>query len=123
MRSDELDDVPADVVERLRVICAALPEIHEQRTVWAHDFLIRRSSVVGASSVDGTVLCSVRADPDEIDALVASGHPYFRTGQGNRLGVVLDGATDWDELRELVTESSRLLAPRALAREIEGFDL
>ena len=120
MRSDEVDQVPSTVVERLRAICAPLPEVHEQQRAWSHDFLVRRSNVVGASAAGGTVFCSVRADPEEIGALASSGHPYFATGQGNRLGVVLDDATDWDQLGELVTESYRLLAPKKLVALLEG---
>jgi hypothetical protein len=33
----------------------------------------------------------------------------------DRLGVLLTGDADWDEIRELVTESYRLLAPKKLS--------
>jgi len=59
------------------------------------------------------------AAPEEIAALVAAGHPYFATGQGNRIGIVLDDATDWDEVDELVRESYRLLAPKKLVALLE----
>jgi hypothetical protein len=57
----------------------------------------------------------LRADPDGRDALLSIGHPFFasRAG-GDRIGVRLTDDTDWEEIRELVTESYRRLAPKKL---------
>jgi hypothetical protein len=119
VRSDEIDQVPPAVVERLRGICSALPEVHELEDAWSHGFLVRKANVVSASCAGGTTFCSVRAEPEEIDALLAAGHPFFATGQGNRIGIVLDDATNWSELDELVRESYRLLAPKKLVALLE----
>ena len=35
------------------------------------------------------------------------------------MGMVLDNATDWDEVLELVTESYCLLAPKKLVAQVE----
>jgi hypothetical protein len=61
-------------------------------------------------------LLVLRADPDERDALLSIGHPFFapRTGRG-RIGVLLNDDTDWEEIRELVIESYRALAPKKLS--------
>jgi hypothetical protein len=60
-------------------------------------------------------LLVLRADPDERDALLSIGHPFFapRAGPG-RIGVRLGDDTDWEEIRELVTDSYRRLAPKKL---------
>ena len=60
-------------------------------------------------------LLLLRADPDERDALLSIGHPFYasRAGQ-DRIGVWLTDDTDWEEIRELVTESYRRLAPKKL---------
>jgi hypothetical protein len=60
-------------------------------------------------------LLVLRADPDERDALLSIGHPFFapRAGRG-RIGVRLTRDTDWEEIRELVIESYRMLAPKKL---------
>ena len=57
----------------------------------------------------------LRSGPDEREALLSSGHPFFasRTGR-DRIVVVLSDHTDWREIRELVTESYRILAPKKL---------
>jgi hypothetical protein len=55
------------------------------------------------------------ASPDERDALLSIGHPFYapRTGR-DRIGVRLTGDIDWEEIRELVTDSYRRLAPKTL---------
>ena len=57
----------------------------------------------------------MRADLDECDALLSIGRPFFapQAGRG-RIGVVLTADTDWEEIRELVTDSYRILAPKKL---------
>ena len=70
-------------------------------------------------TVDDVDLLVVTADPDERDVLLRLGHPYFPTRSGrNRVGVVLDGATDWTEIRELITESYRQVAPKKLVERL-----
>jgi len=60
-------------------------------------------------------LLVLRAYPRDRDALVSIGHPYFRSRGGrDRLRVLLTDDTDWEEIRELVTESYRMLAPKKL---------
>jgi hypothetical protein len=56
-----------------------------------------------------------RAGSDERAALLSTGHPFFAPRAGpDRIGALLTDDTDWDEIRELVTESYRLLAPKKL---------
>ena len=60
-------------------------------------------------------LLVLRAGPDEREALLSTGHPFFASRAGrDRIVVVLTGDTDWDEIRELVIESYRILAPKKL---------
>ena len=60
-------------------------------------------------------LLVLRAGPDEREALLSIGHPFFASRAGrDRIVVVLTDDTDWEEIRELVTESYRILAPKKL---------
>ena len=60
-------------------------------------------------------LLVLRADPDEREALLSIGHPFFASRAGrDRIGALLTDDTDWEEIRELVTESYRVLAPKKL---------
>lgn len=123
-------EIRQDVVERVRAICLALPEatvrVDESRTsarstAWSFD--IRRRSFCLLVAVKGRIGTAVprlvlRIDPRDREALVSIGHPYFALRAGDRhrdrVGVRLTDDTDWDEIRELVTESYRLLAPKKL---------
>ncbi len=61
-------------------------------------------------------LVVLRVDPEEREALLSIGHPFFvpRRARPDRIGVFLTGNTDWEEIRELVIESYKTLAPKKL---------
>ena len=120
-------EVPEDIVQRVRALCLALPEVTVRvddsltRTrSTAYSFDIRRRSFCLLVAREGRSGASVpllvlRADSDERNALLATGHPFFAARAGrDRIGVLLTDATDWDEIRELVTDSYRRLAPKKL---------
>jgi hypothetical protein len=125
-------ELPADLVERVRAICLALPEVTVRvddprvgTRSTAYSFDIRRRSfcllvAVADPAGKAVALVRLRAGREERRALLSAGHPYFpsRAGQ-DRLGVLLDDDTDWTELRELVTESYRMLAPKKLSALID----
>jgi hypothetical protein len=120
-------EIPADIVERIRAICLALPEVtvrvDESLTTarsTAHSFDIRRRSfcllVARADPAGQPVpLLVLRANPDEREALLSIGPPFFASrAHRDRIVVVLTDDTDWVEIRELVIESYRILAPKKL---------
>ena len=126
-----IDDVPDDVEARLRAICSALPDAFEQQawkgTRWmvrkktfAHVLTVVDDDATEPGSSDGHVVLSFRAAADELDVLRSAGHPFFYLGWGrDAMGMVLDADTDWDEVRELVTESYCVLAPKKLVALID----
>jgi hypothetical protein len=68
-------------------------------------------------------IVTFRADGDELDALSHAGHPFFYAGWGRDVvGMVLEDATDWDEVAELLTDSYCLLAPKKLAAQVDRPD-
>jgi hypothetical protein len=86
----------------------------------AHSFEIRRRSfclLVARANPEGepVPMLVLRADPGEREALLSSGRPFFapRAGRG-RIAVLLSEDTNWAEIRELVIESYRILAPKKL---------
>jgi hypothetical protein len=120
-------EVPAEVAERVRTLCLALPEVTvrvddslvlQRSTAWSYG--IRRRSFCLLVAWEGPAgqpvpLLVLRADPQERDALLAVGHPFFPTRAGRgRIGVLLTSDTDWPEIGELVIESYRVLAPKKL---------
>jgi hypothetical protein len=120
-------EIPEDLLERVIRLCLALPEvtvrvdssITRSRST-AHSFDIRRRSFCLLVAREGRTgrpvpLLVLRADPDERDVLLSMGHPFLATRVGpGRVGVRLTEETDWEEIRELVTESYRRLAPKKL---------
>jgi predicted DNA-binding protein (MmcQ/YjbR family) len=120
-------EVPGDIVERIRTLCLALPEVTVRVDVsltrarsTAHSFDIRRRSfclLVAREDSAGkpAPLLVLRASPDERKALLSIGHPFHASRAGrDRIVVMLTDHTDWEEIGELVTESYRILAPKKL---------
>jgi YjbR len=126
-------EVPENIVERVRALCLALPEVTVRvdhsltRTrSTARSFDIRRRSfclLVAVESPTGksVPLLVLRTDADEREALLSIGHPFFvpRRARRDRIGVWLTDDTGWDEIRELVTESYRVLAPKKLTAMLD----
>ncbi len=124
-------EAPAEIVERLRGVCLALPDAYEEdawvATRWcvrkknfAHVVLIEDGwppAYVRAVGSDCTqCILTFRSAGEELAALSAHGAPFFKPPWWTDIvGVVLDDATDWDEIAELVTESYCTLAPAKLA--------
>jgi len=113
-------EIPGDIVERVRTLCLALPEVTVRVDGWAQSFDIRRRSFCLLVALEGQTgkpvpLLVLRADPDEREALLSVGRPFFASRAGrDRIGVLLSDATDWEEIRELVIDSYRVLAPKKL---------
>jgi hypothetical protein len=120
-------EVPPDIAERIRTLCRALPEVTvradssltDARST-AQSFEIRRRSfcllvAVADPAGQSVPLLVLRADPGEREALLSAGRPFFAPRAGrDRVAVLLTGDPDWEEIRELVTESYRILAPKKL---------
>ena len=118
-------DVPREIVERVRAACARLPEVYEERSYAGVRWRIRSRTLAEVVTVDGedgpTTTITVHARPEELDALVATGEPFHPGWGPGLLAMVLrdDGTTDWAEVRELVTDSYALLAPKKLVARLD----
>jgi hypothetical protein len=125
-------EVPQDIVERVRALCLALPEV----TVRVDHSLTRTRSTAESFDIRRRAFCLLvapedparppvplrvlRVDPDDRPALLSVGHPFFVSRAGrDRIRVLLTDDTDWEEIRELVTESYRLLAPKKLTARLD----
>jgi predicted DNA-binding protein (MmcQ/YjbR family) len=125
-------EIPDDILERVRTLCLALPEVRvrvdaslTRARSTAYSFEIRRRSFCLLVAREGSTakpvtLLVLRADPDEREALLSIGYPFFASRSGrDRIVVVLTDDTDWEEIRELVTESYRILAPKKLTARLD----
>jgi hypothetical protein len=121
----EYVDVDDEVLARLRERCLAFPDAREEQAWAGRRFMVRRRNfahVFAMCDERGKVstMLAFRSPDEERDALVATGHPFFLLGWGrNAVGMVLDDETDWDEVREIVTESYCVLAPKKLVALVD----
>ena len=114
-------EVPPSIVRRLRSACARLPEAYEELAFPSGvRWRIRTRTLVHVLTIDEepapVTVMWVHAAPEEIDALLAVGDPFFPGWDRGLVGMVLreDGTTDWSEVGELLIESYCLLAPKKL---------
>ena len=128
-------DVAADIVDRLRSVCLALPEAYEEsawvgtrwrirKKTFAHVLTIdagRPPGYARAAATEGpvTVLTFESSGP-ELAALSEAGHPFFKPPwRPTVVGMVLGAAVDWDEVEELLAESYCVHAPKKLVELVE----
>lgn len=77
-------------------------------------------AVTSAETGATQVVLVLLADPEELPALLAIGHPYFPVpNAAPRIGIVFDDATDRAEIAELVIDAYRRVAPKRLVAEIK----
>ena len=118
--------VPPAIVRRVRMACAHLPEAYEQAAYQGVRWRIRTSTLVHVLSVEleggAITYMTFHAAGEEHDALLAMGDPFFPGWGAGLVAMVLreDGTTDWDEVKELLTESYRLIAPKKLVALLDG---
>ncbi|HEX4247222.1 MAG TPA: MmcQ/YjbR family DNA-binding protein [Pseudonocardia sp.] len=117
------DPVPAEALDRLRALCLALPEATERLSHGEPTWFVRDRKVFvtfAGRHHDDRVACWCAAAAEERDALVAEEPDRFfvppYVGGRGWLGVYLDvPGVDWPELRAIVREAYRLIAPKRLA--------
>ncbi len=118
-------DVDPEVLGQLSECCLALPEAWDEPAWTGHRFLVRKKNfahvfVIGGGDDVTKTIVAVRSPDDERQALLATGHPFFLLGWGrDAVGMVLDDDTDWVEVREIVTESYCVLAPKKLVALVD----
>lgn len=134
--SGAVGDVPLDVVTRLRRICDPLPEALEhdawagvafrvRNRTFAHCVQISNGRPPAMSRHAGTngpaLVLTFESAGDELDALRATGLPFWRPPwRRTVVGMFLDADTDWEEVAELLVESYCIQAPRRLAAEVRA---
>jgi predicted DNA-binding protein (MmcQ/YjbR family) len=127
-------DIPADILDRLRTICLTLPEAHEQQAWVGRRWRIRTKTFAHVLGItddypplhsreaplvgDATVL-TFRAAGEELHALANSGLPFYKPRWHPQVvGMIIEDTADWGEIKELLTESYCLLAPRKLVTQV-----
>lgn len=116
--------MPPRPITRLRKLCLSLPEAVEVEAWREPTFRVNKKlfamyaapnnhhgggrPAVWCKAAPGNQGLMVRAAPERFFV-----PPYV--GPSGWVGVYLDGMVDWAELKELLTDSYRLIAPKRLA--------
>jgi hypothetical protein len=115
------------VVDRLRAICLALPEVTERLSHGAPTWFVRDKKTFVTLWADGHhdagfphLWC---AAPPGAQLELVAGDPdrFFRppyVGHRGWLGVRLDREPDWAEIAELCQDAYRVIAPPALVARL-----
>ena len=108
---------------RLRAICLALPRATEKETWGDPTFRVRDRIFAMRKRGDGRLSVWLKAAEGTQEVLCcAVPARFFRppyVGPKGWIGVRLDHGADWPEVERLVRQSYRLIAPKALSRQVE----
>jgi hypothetical protein len=120
-----VDDVPAEVEQRLRAICLALPDAYEETAWKGVRWMVRKRTFASVLAIDDdrgerSVVVAFRSEGDEQEVLRHAGPPFRWLGWGRgAIGMTLADDTDWTEVAELLTESYCVMAPKHLAARVD----
>jgi hypothetical protein len=117
--------VSSDVEGRVRALCSALPEVLEKTTHSAPGFFVGMQFVMlwphGHHDREFPHLWCAAAQGAQ-EAMIVASDRYFRppyVGHRGWLGARLDGGVDWDEVRELIEDAYRIIAPKRLVARLD----
>lgn len=111
----------------VRAICLSLPEVEERLSHGSPAWFVRGKRTVAMfvddHHGDGILGLWCPAFPGVQEQLVEEEPDRFYrppyVGPSGWLGVRLDHAVDWDEVREILTDSYRKVAPKTLVRQLD----
>ena len=128
-------DLTAEIVDRLRSLCLALPEAYEEPAWVGTRWRVRTKTFAHVLTIDGgwppayaraaatdgpVTLLTFESSGPELAALSEASHPFFKPPwRPTVVGMVLEPDVDWGEVAELLTESYCVLAPKKLVELID----
>ncbi len=106
----------------MRRICLVLPETTETMTWGQPHFRVRGKIFAGFGDHGGTETIGFKLEREHADAAILDPRfvraPYV--GQHGWISMDLKGIRDWREVRALILESYRLIAPKRLWAVVQG---
>ncbi|MGZ3447232.1 MAG: MmcQ/YjbR family DNA-binding protein, partial [Myxococcaceae bacterium] len=106
----------SDPLTEMRRICLALPETAETMTWGQPHFRVRGKIFAGFGDHGGTFTLGFKLEREHADAAIQDPRfaraPYV--GAHGWISMAVKGVRDWAEVRALVRESYRLIAPKKL---------
>ncbi|MGZ6069568.1 MAG: MmcQ/YjbR family DNA-binding protein [Myxococcaceae bacterium] len=112
----------SDPLTEMRRICLALPETAETMTWGQPHFRVRGKIFAGFGDHGGTFTLGFKLEREHADAAIQDPRfaraPYV--GAHGWISMDVKGVRDWAEVRALVRESYRLIAPKKLWAAVLG---
>ena len=109
-------------LNEMRRICLALPEATETMTWGQPHFRVRGKIFAGFGDHGGTFTIGFKLEREHSDAAIQDPRfvraPYV--GAHGWISMDVKGVRDWNEVRALVLESYRLIAPKRLWAVVQG---
>ena len=112
----------SSVLDHMRAICLALPETRETLTWGQPHFRVGEKIFAGCGEEKGRVVIGFKLDMDHADAIIQDPRFWRAPYVGHKGWVSMDagGVDDWEEIRPMVLESYRLIAPRRTVAKLDG---
>jgi predicted DNA-binding protein (MmcQ/YjbR family) len=110
------------VLARMREICLSLPDTKETLTWGEPHFRVGEKIFAGCGLEKGRLTIGFKLEMDHADARVQDSRFHRAPYVGHKGWVSMDaaGIRSWKEVRALVLESYRLIAPRRTFARLEG---
>jgi hypothetical protein len=117
------------LIEGIRTICLAFPEVTERLSHGTPTFFVRDKKafvyawIGGHHDTEFPHLWCAAAEGVQGELIASQPARFFRppyVGHRGWVGVRLDGTVDWAEVAEVCEDAYRLIAPKRLVAELDG---
>lgn len=114
-------DGPTEALKRFRQICLELPEAVEIET-WGHPTFRVKDKIFASAGGEGGVWSLGMKTTHEMQAGLVESDPRFTVaayvGKHGWISMRVDDDIDWNQVRALVIESYRMIAPKTLVARV-----
>jgi predicted DNA-binding protein (MmcQ/YjbR family) len=109
-------------LSEMRRICLSLPEATETMTWGQPHFRVRGKIFAGIGDHAGIENIGFKLEREHADAVIQDPRFYRApyVGAHGWVSMRIEGIRDWDEVRALLLESYRLIAPKTLWAVVQG---
>lgn len=115
-------DGPTEPIQRFRAICLALPEATEIET-WGHPTFRVKDKIFASAGAEGGAWSFGMKTTHEMQAGLVESDPRFTAaayvGKHGWVSMRVDEDIDWNQVKALVVESYRMIAPKTLAARVQ----
>jgi predicted DNA-binding protein (MmcQ/YjbR family) len=110
------------VLKNVRSICLSLPDTKETMTWGKPHFRVGEKIFAGCGEEHGRQVIGFKLEKEHADAVIKDPCFWRAPYVGHKGWVSMDaaGVKDWDEVRSMILESYRLIAPKKALAKLAG---